>query len=70
MIKRIIFDLDNTLIEWKEEYWNSINKALDICAKNYNYNDFLNIKKAVNNFESEYRNIQKRRYVKMYEKIQ
>ena len=28
MIKRIIFDLDNTLIEWKDEYWDGVEEAL------------------------------------------
>lgn len=31
MIKRIIFDLDNTLIDWKEEYWS---KAIIYVCKN------------------------------------
>ena len=29
MIKRLIFDIDDTLITWKNEYNNAINKALD-----------------------------------------
>ena len=29
MIKRVIFDIDNTLIDWKEEYNQEINKVLD-----------------------------------------
>ena len=29
MIKRVIFDIDNTLIPWKEEYYDEINKVLD-----------------------------------------
>ena len=29
MIKRIIFDLDNTLITWKDEYWNAVNKTFE-----------------------------------------
>ena len=33
MIKRIIFDLDNTLIMWKDEY----EKAADIALNVINY---------------------------------
>ena len=29
MIKRVIFDVDNTLIEWKDEYDYEVNRALD-----------------------------------------
>ena len=32
MIKRLIFDIDDTLITWKSEYNNAINKALDDVA--------------------------------------
>ena len=31
MLKRIIFDLDNTLISWKEEYNEAAKKALEEC---------------------------------------
>lgn len=31
MIKRIIFDLDNTLIDWKEEYWSKA--IIFVCKK-------------------------------------
>lgn len=31
MLKRIIFDLDNTLIAWKEEYDEAARKALKEC---------------------------------------
>lgn len=54
MIKRIIFDLDNTLIEWKEEYWDSIEKALIRSNIRYTKNDAEKIKEAVNNYEMEY----------------
>ncbi len=28
MVKRLIFDVDDTLIEWKEEYWNTLAEVL------------------------------------------
>ena len=34
MIKRVIFDIDNTLIPWKEEYYNEIKNVLEVhCSK-------------------------------------
>ena len=29
MIKRIIFDIDNTLIDWKAEYWDCLKNVFD-----------------------------------------
>lgn len=54
MIKRVIFDVDDTLIEWKEEYWNSIEKALITNNIKYTENDIQDIKDGFNNFESKY----------------
>lgn len=54
MIKRVIFDLDNTLIEWKEEYWNSIERALITNNIKYTENDIQDIKDGFDNFERKY----------------
>lgn len=54
MVKRIIFDIDNTLIDWKEEYWNSLRYALDNYKIKYNQKDLVNLKLSVDNFEKEY----------------
>lgn len=51
MIKRLIFDLDNTLIDWKEEYWNSVNKALDELNIKYSKNDIEKIRKSIDIYE-------------------
>lgn len=53
MIKRVIFDVDNTLIEWKDEYDYEVNKALE--EMNIEYND-VEVKKlydAILSFEEE-----------------
>lgn len=54
MIKRVIFDVDDTLIEWKEEYWSSIEKALITNNIKYTENDIQDIKDGFDNFESKY----------------
>lgn len=44
MIKRIIFDLDNVLIDWKDEYDNAIQESFDEIGYEYNsktIEDFL-----------------------------
>ena len=58
MIKRIIFDLDNTLIDWKEEYWESIQNALGQEDKN----KVKEIKNAINSYELKY-NIFKKEFM-------
>lgn len=60
MIKRIIFDLDNTLIDWKENY--SIDAVKNVCNKfGIKYNDKIieNIVNVIDNYEksNEYYNI-------------
>ena len=50
MIKRIIFDLDNTLIMWKDEY----EKAADIALNVINYPKTNDLYKKINEVESEY----------------
>lgn len=50
-IKRLIFDLDDTLIEWKEEYWNAANKALEELKIIYDEGDINKIKTAIDLFE-------------------
>ena len=44
MIKRIIFDLDNTLIMWKDEY----EKAADIALNAINYPKTNELYKKIN----------------------
>lgn len=54
MIKRIIFDLDNTIIKWEEKYWDSIEKALISSNIKYTKDDIQDIKNGFDNFESQY----------------
>ncbi len=54
MIKRIIFDLDDTIIKWEEKYWDSIEKALISNNIKYSKNDIQDIRNGFDNFESEY----------------
>lgn len=53
MIKRVIFDVDNTLIEWKDEYDYEVNKALDEMNIKYNDVEVKNLYKAIMSYEED-----------------
>lgn len=54
MIKRIIFDIDNTLIEWKDEYWDGIEEDLKSEHIKYTKQDIKDIENAIDRYETEY----------------
>lgn len=54
MIKRIIFDLDNILIEWKDEYWDGVEEALKSENIKYTKQDIKDIENAIDRYETEY----------------
>ena len=54
MIKRLIFDVDDTLIPWKNEYWDSLKDTLIYFEIEPKEELFLKLKEAVDNYESEY----------------
>ena len=54
MIKRIIFDLDNTLILWKKEYNYEINKALEKLNIPYTEEEANQISIAFDEYENAY----------------
>lgn len=73
MIKRVIFDIDNTLIPWKAEYYNEINKVLEELKIKHTEEDYNNIIDALNKYEYEYYTFDKdlmSEYVNKYTKKQ
>lgn len=54
MIKKVIFDIDNTLIPWKEEYYNEIKNVLDELNVEHTEQDYIEIKKAFGEYENVY----------------
>ena len=54
MIKRVIFDIDNTLIPWKKEYNDEIRKTLEDLKIMYTDKDLKQISQAFDEYESEY----------------
>ncbi len=53
MIKRIIFDIDGTLIEWKDKYNYKVNEALDELKIKYTKEEAKKLLEAFNNYENE-----------------
>ena len=51
-IKRIIFDLDNTLIDWKDEYSSAIAKTFEQLNIKYTKQDIEAIDNAILIYES------------------
>lgn len=54
MIKRIIFDQDNTLMMWKSEYDKTYEQALDELGIKYTKKELKKLIDAVNNYEKYY----------------
>lgn len=54
MIKRIIFDIDNTLIPWKEEYNQEINNTLEKLNIQYTAEEAKQIAKAFDEYDNVY----------------
>ena len=54
MIKRVIFDIDNTLIPWKNEYYNEIFEVLKELNTECSNEDFNKIKQAFGEYENVY----------------
>ena len=54
MIKKVIFDVDNTLIMWKDEYYDTLDETLNYFNIKYDDNIKSNLIKAVDDYESKY----------------
>ena len=54
MIKRLIFDVDDTLIPWIDKYWDSLNETLIYFEIEPTKELFSKLKEAVDNYELEY----------------
>lgn len=54
MIKRIVFDLDNTLIMWNDEYYNTFDETFNYFNISYDENIKNKLIKAVNDYENLY----------------
>ena len=71
MIKKVIFDIDNTLIPWKDKYFNEINNVLDELNVNHTEQDYIEIKKAFGEYENAYYTFDKKvmmEYINNYTK--
>ena len=67
MIKKIIFDLDNTIIMWNDTYYKSLNKTFEHLNIDYSEEAITKIKEAVDNYEKEYNTFDKTDMKNMFE---
>lgn len=68
MLKKIVFDLDNTLIMWKDEYYSTLNKSLEYYNIDYNNEVIEKLKEAVDNYENNYEYYNKENMISIMEK--
>lgn len=68
MIKRIIFDQDNTIMMWHEKYYDSLNKTFEYLNIEYNEEVINKLKEAVDNYEKEYNMFDRTNMKKIFEK--
>jgi len=54
MIKRIIFDIDNTLIQWDDKYYDTIDEIFKNLNIPFNQEIKINIIRAINDYENIY----------------
>lgn len=69
MIKRLIFDVDDTLIEWKEEYWDTLEQVFQELNVEYD-KDLLNkVIIAIDTYEQEYQYYNKQKMLEHINKV-
>lgn len=54
MIKRVIFDQDNTLVKWREENWTTLDETFQKLNYKITTNDKSKIIECINNYEKKY----------------
>ncbi|MFR0922332.1 MAG: HAD family hydrolase [Clostridia bacterium] len=64
MIKRVIFDIDNTLIPWKKEYDDEIYKALKEMKIEYTEEEVKKLSEAFTEYENVYYTFNKEKMIK------
>lgn len=60
MIKTIIFDLDNTLMDWKSEYISALNNTLNRLNLSFDKNKILQIDELITDYENHHSIVDKK----------
>ena len=68
MIKRVIFDIDNTLMPWKAEYYNEIYSAFSELNIKCSEKELLKIKEAFGEYENNYYTFNKKLMIEFINK--
>lgn len=69
MVKRLIFDVDDTLIEWKEEYWDTLAEVLQELNIEYSKDLLDKIISAIGSYEQENQYYNKQKMVEHINKV-
>ena len=64
MIKKIIFDLDNTLIDWKDEYIFALKNVIKNLSLDYDDNKIKEIDTALTDYETHFITYTKENFLK------
>ena len=57
MIKKIVFDMDNTLMDWKDEYIFALKNVINKLNLNYSFEKIKEIDSALTDYENYYDDI-------------
>lgn len=69
MVKRLIFDVDDTLIEWKEEYWDTLAEVLQELNIEYSKDLLDKIISAIDSYEQENQYYNKQKMLEHINKV-
>lgn len=69
MIKRLIFDVDDTLIKWKEEYWDTLEQVFQELNIEYSKELLDKIVSAIGSYEQENQYYNKQKMLEHINKV-
>lgn len=69
MVKRLIFDVDDTLIEWKDEYWNVLEEVFQELNIQYNKELLNKVIIAIDTYKKENQYYNKNAMIKHINKV-
>lgn len=69
MIKRLIFDVDDTLIEWKDEYWNTLGEVFQEMNIEYTQDLLKKVSIAIDSYTEKYQYYNKKTMLEHINKV-
>lgn len=69
MIKRLVFDVDDTLIKWEDKYWNTLEEVFQELNIDYDKKLLNNVIIATDTYEQEYQYYNKQKMLEHINKV-